>query len=415
MREWLTVIIVLLIIGILLDGFRRMRAHRRETLRLSKNMLETDPLLDNDDKVSGSEFPSGGARVAGYREATDVENVHQNLKENYAASKVTRGAPKRQVEPEQVALNLDTPVPMLMESVTDNEDEQYDAEVTERNYEEEPDFDHSYGRTSEPTIGNLDDLDDEDASENYAHEASVGEEQMDFVDLEQAQLEEINQVQHREEPDDFDGDLSPPRVVARKSPAPSSVENFADKQTTAANPITKPEQPATSQKPAAKVASAQPTSAQSTSTRPEPKMPDEVLVINVMAKRGEVFLGEPLLQALLDNGLRFGDMDIFHRHESTDGRGKVLFSLANMVKPGTFDLDEMETFETPGVSMFLTLPIASDSIEAFNLMADTAQALVQSLGGELKDENRSVMTRQTIEHSRQRVVEYERKRRLAKA
>ena len=33
----------------------------------------------------------------------------------------------------------------------------------------------------------------------------------------------------------------------------------------------------------------------------------------------------------------------------------------------------------------------------------------------LKDEQRSVMTRQTIENGRQRVIEYERKRRLAKS
>ena len=64
--------------------------------------------------------------------------------------------------------------------------------------------------------------------------------------------------------------------------------------------------------------------------------------------------------------------------------------------------------------MFLSLPLAGDSIAAFNLMASAATAMATQLGGELKDENRSVMTRQTIEHARQRVVEYERKRRLAK-
>jgi len=36
---------------------------------------------------------------------------------------------------------------------------------------------------------------------------------------------------------------------------------------------------------------------------------------------------------------------------------------------------------------------------------------VRNLGGELRDEHRSVMTSQTIEHCRQRIREFERKRR----
>ena len=38
--------------------------------------------------------------------------------------------------------------------------------------------------------------------------------------------------------------------------------------------------------------------------------------------------------------------------------------------------------------------------------------LVRNLGGELKDENHSVMTAQTIEFARQRVQEFERRHRL---
>lgn len=45
-------------------------------------------------------------------------------------------------------------------------------------------------------------------------------------------------------------------------------------------------------------------------------------------------------------------------------------------------------------------------------MADAARGLADALGGELKDENRSVMTKQTIEHARQKVMEFERKRKL---
>jgi cell division protein ZipA len=45
-------------------------------------------------------------------------------------------------------------------------------------------------------------------------------------------------------------------------------------------------------------------------------------------------------------------------------------------------------------------------------MVETAMVVVRHMGGELKDENRSVMTAQTIEFSRQRVREFERRHRL---
>ncbi|MEP3563426.1 MAG: cell division protein ZipA, partial [Marinobacter sp.] len=38
--------------------------------------------------------------------------------------------------------------------------------------------------------------------------------------------------------------------------------------------------------------------------------------------------------------------------------------------------------------------------------------VVRNMGGELKDERRSVMTPQTIEHCRQRIREFERKQRF---
>ena len=133
---------------------------------------------------------------------------------------------------------------------------------------------------------------------------------------------------------------------------------------------------------------------------------EEVLVISVVARDPEGFKGPALLQSILESGLRFGDMDIFHRHESMAGNGEVLFSMANAVKPGTFDLDDIST---RAVSFFLGLPGPRHPKQAFDLMVAAARKLAHELGGELKDEQRSVMTAQTIEHYRQRIVEFERR------
>lgn len=136
---------------------------------------------------------------------------------------------------------------------------------------------------------------------------------------------------------------------------------------------------------------------------------EEVLVINVIAREGDGFKGPALLQNILESGLRFGEMDIFHRHESMAGNGEVLFSMANALKPGTFDLDDIDGFSTRAVSFFLGLPGPRHPKQAFDVMVAAARKLAHELNGELKDDQRSVMTAQTIEHYRQRIVEFERR------
>lgn len=137
---------------------------------------------------------------------------------------------------------------------------------------------------------------------------------------------------------------------------------------------------------------------------------EEVLVINVLATSPEGFKGPALLQSILESGLRFGEMDIFHRHESMAGNGEVLFSMANAIKPGTFDLDDIESFATPAVTFFLTLPGSRHPKQALDLMIAATRKLSQELGGELKDDKRSVLTAQTIEHYRHRLAEFERRK-----
>lgn len=138
-----------------------------------------------------------------------------------------------------------------------------------------------------------------------------------------------------------------------------------------------------------------------------PSGPQEVIIINVMAKTGHYFYGDELLPVLQHFGLRLGSMNIFHRHTEADGNGPVMFSMANMVKPGTFTLGAMQEMATPGISFFLQMPNRHGNMKAFEQMLATANAVKQALDGDLKDERRSVLTRQTVEHCRQRVRDFE--------
>ncbi|WP_110666808.1 cell division protein ZipA [Salinicola halophilus] len=139
---------------------------------------------------------------------------------------------------------------------------------------------------------------------------------------------------------------------------------------------------------------------------------EEIIVISVLARNEEGFDGTTLLKLMLACGLRFSEMGIFHRFETEESDSELQFSMVNVLKPGVFDLDRMDEIVTPGVSFLMPLPGAHDTSVAFEAMLETAMVLVRNLGGELKDENHSVMTAQTIEFARQRVQDFERRHRL---
>ena len=136
---------------------------------------------------------------------------------------------------------------------------------------------------------------------------------------------------------------------------------------------------------------------------------EQVISILVTANDSQGFYGTQLLKLVEACGLVHGEMDIFHRFEDGLRLGKTQFSMANMMEPGTFDLKEMNHLHTPGVVFFLGLPTAQDSMQAFDYMLETAQCLATNLGGEVLDEQRSVMRPQTIEHCRQQIREFERR------
>jgi len=140
----------------------------------------------------------------------------------------------------------------------------------------------------------------------------------------------------------------------------------------------------------------------------------QVFMLNVVARDPEGFRGEDILHILLACDLRFGDMDFFHRHELDAGRGAIQFSVANMMQPGVFDIDNMAEFSTPGLVFFVTFPGPKNMIKAFDYMLETARAVARNLGGDVLDESRSVMTKQALEHCRQQIRDLER-RLLAKS
>ena len=99
----------------------------------------------------------------------------------------------------------------------------------------------------------------------------------------------------------------------------------------------------------------------------------------------------------------FGEMNIFHRYLDD----KVSFSLANAIEPGSFDMASMNTFSTPGVTIFMRVHEQREPIKTLDEMLDLASSLALELNGEVRDAARSVMTPQTVEHCRQSIKEFQ--------
>lgn len=391
MGDWLSILLVVLIIGIVLDGLRRARNAKKGEVRLSKNARKADKLFNTEVSASrNSDFPSGGARIKSSPAYSAEDEIAQseltrNVDEDEHSSAIheldgasdyeddldfsadtsnssEEGEPsgaysqtfKPSTKPEQASLNLDDPVPMLMDSVAKEE-----SDVTENEEAETPEV---TGK-AEPQIGTLSDLDALD---------EVVEPSNDYIESHQLT-------------DDFSSEPEP--VKAKKSRFSVAAEYFHKDKFTEDKGIDQ---------------------------EAEVKRAEEILIINVMARSGGVFSGEHLLEVMTNVGLKFGDMGIFHRHLDNDGDADSVFSVANIVEPGTFDLSTIKSVESPGLCMFLSLPCAGVATEAYEDLVQTARALSSSLGGELKDENRSALTNQTIEHGRQRVIEFERKNKLHK-
>jgi len=147
----------------------------------------------------------------------------------------------------------------------------------------------------------------------------------------------------------------------------------------------------------------------------DPALRDEVerkiIVIHVVARDGS-FAGPAIEKACRANDLVLGEMSIYHRHESG---GRVMFSMASMVEPGSFPADAMDGFSSPGLSLFTQLPGVRDGVEIYDEMLATANRLAALLHGELQDERHNKLTRQMEKHTRESVIEHRRKLKLARS
>jgi cell division protein ZipA len=125
------------------------------------------------------------------------------------------------------------------------------------------------------------------------------------------------------------------------------------------------------------------------------------LMMFLLAKENRQLAGYELLQTILAAGLRFGESNLFHRHQHVNGQGPVLCSLAAATASGVFDLHNIGAFSVRGLCLFMQASGNSTiDAERFHIMYETAKQLSEGLDTYLLDENRKPLTEASLAHYR---------------
>ncbi len=124
----------------------------------------------------------------------------------------------------------------------------------------------------------------------------------------------------------------------------------------------------------------------------------------LLAKSNRQFAGYDLLQAVLAAGLRFGEGNLFHRHQYANGQGPILCSLAAATDEGVFDLQNIGAFTVRGLCLYMH-PSGNSGIDAerFDIMLDTAKTLSEDLDAYLLDDRRKPLSDTSIQRYHQRL------------
>jgi cell division protein ZipA len=114
-----------------------------------------------------------------------------------------------------------------------------------------------------------------------------------------------------------------------------------------------------------------------------------VLTLRLVAPQAERFPGRSLRQALAAEGFVLGQFAIFHK---PDEERRAVLSAASLTRPGTFDMDTMDSQHYGGLSLFAVLPGPKPPPQAFEELVFTARNLNERLHGVLQDEQGSPLT-----------------------
>lgn len=150
--------------------------------------------------------------------------------------------------------------------------------------------------------------------------------------------------------------------------------------------------------------------AEKLSDRAEPQL---ALVIHCISRDEKGFSGADIVNLFTECDIRFGEREIFHRFEQPGGKGNIQFSIVHSFEPRHFSPETILDDHFRGLSLFMKLPGAKDPSAAYEAMSTVARLLAKHFNADLYDGERSALTQQTIEHERQQIVDFEFRQKVA--
>lgn len=193
---------------------------------------------------------------------------------------------------------------------------------------------------------------------------------------------------------------APAETPAKPSTKPSTATEPAAAGKSAA-PTTKTtaarQTPESTPKPAPK-----PTSRPATTT----KAPEWNVVLTLIAPERQAFTGHAIKAAAEQQQLVLGERGIWECLTG-DGSERMIFGIAHLREPGTFDPNRLATLRTPGLLLFMPLPGPMEAVPAIDLLIEQAGQLQKRLGGVLCDERRDRLTTQFLLQLRARAETFD--------
>ncbi len=131
------------------------------------------------------------------------------------------------------------------------------------------------------------------------------------------------------------------------------------------------------------------------------KTPANIIVLYILPKVGKELSGAQINSSVQAMGLTFGEMNIYHYKPEN----RTVFSLANMLEPGSFDADTIHDLKTSGLTIFMQIS-GDDPLDDLTEMLQRSYQLAGLLDARLCNHKRESLTEQDAENYRTQVSHF---------
>jgi cell division protein ZipA len=371
LREYLLILGVILIVGLLADGIRRTLKHKREGLKLDlmaappespersdvskprpvkkatpeelEPQVDADPLFDSTD-ASQLNLWAGEIKAEAMKSA-DIDTLAESIETDTQTESLFEGyEPKTQTVVVEESVEIDEPMAERVEPVWD-----------------EP----STTETSGPLID----------EQPIDHQEEGHDEDMRIL----ADGAVSRPIAEPEESGIFGSTLG--RIFSRFGKKSSDIDQKPETLESGSGVMDMPEdvpEPRHESEPADSM--------------------DDLVVISIQSARSSRFVGINLHKACLRAGLRRTESQMYQRFP-LDEREHPLFSLVNGIEPGTFD-EDAKLIDTPILFLFTELPNQADPVFAVNELISGARSIARDIGGDVFDQQGTPISKEWIDLAR---------------